>query len=405
MPPRRRSGAARSRSPSAAASPTPAAATAETLRRQLYLILALRCLRTASFAQPVLVVWFAEVGLTAAQVLWLGSFYSALVILAEVPSGLISDRLGRRRTLHWAFLALGASLAAAALADRAAWLLGASQVLKAVGSALFSGTDMALLYETLKRYKSAGEVKEQVLAVESMHVFAVAVTEAVFATLGGLLADTYGLQPTVALSALPFLGSATLALLLEDDSKKPEPPGAVAAAVQQQRSPGGTPAAAERRAKPPAAAEGRSSWLPPPGLGRLFVGGVAVNCGTYVAATALNPLLWSGAGIATLHFGWLSACNNIVSAGSALLAPPLRRLATATTNGVGVASGGSSEVVCMERLLVLLLALAACAYTLLALAASAPVAVAAAAPEAATWGGLGVDLQVSPHTAHPPHPK
>ena len=85
------------------------------LRRQLYLILALRCLRTASFAQPVLVVWFADVGLSPAGVLWLGSFYSALVILAEVPSGLISDRLGRRRTLHWAFLALAASLGVAAL--------------------------------------------------------------------------------------------------------------------------------------------------------------------------------------------------------------------------------------------------------------------------------------------------
>jgi hypothetical protein len=41
-----------------------------------------------------------------------------------------------------------------------------------VGSALFSGTDMALLYETLKRYKAASEVKEQVLVVESMHIFA-----------------------------------------------------------------------------------------------------------------------------------------------------------------------------------------------------------------------------------------
>ena len=67
-------------------------------------------------------------------------------------------------------------------------------VLKAVGAALFSGTDMALLYETIKRYKQASEVKEEAVAVESIHIFAVAVTEALFATIGGVMADRCGLQ-------------------------------------------------------------------------------------------------------------------------------------------------------------------------------------------------------------------
>ena len=171
-----------------------AATAAPALRRQLFLILALRCLRTASFAQPVLVVWFAAVGVSPAGVLWLSSAYSALVNLATVPSGVISDGLGRRRTLLWAFVALSGSFGAAALADRALWLLGASLVLKAVGAALFSGTDMALLYETIKRYKQASEVKEEAVAVESIHIFAVAVTEALFATIGGVMADRCGLQ-------------------------------------------------------------------------------------------------------------------------------------------------------------------------------------------------------------------
>ena len=110
-----------------------AATAAPALRRQLFLILALRCLRTASFAQPVLVVWFAAVGVSPAGVLWLSSAYSALVILAEVPSGVISDGLGRRRTLLWAFVALSGSFGAAALADRAhhrrrVWLIDESQL-------------------------------------------------------------------------------------------------------------------------------------------------------------------------------------------------------------------------------------------------------------------------------------
>ena len=323
------------------------------LRRQLYLILALRCMRTASFAQPVLVVWFSDVGLSPAGVLWLGSLYSALVILAELPSGLLSDRLGRRRTLHWAFMLLAASLAVAAVADRALWLLAISQLLKAAGSALFSGTDMALLYETLKRYKAASEVKEEVLAVESMHIFAVAITEALFAGIGGVLADTFGVQATIIASVAPFLGSAVLALWLEDDAHQPR-------------------ADASHRSRTEAASRESVKWMPPSGLQWVFIGGVAVNCATYVAATALNPLLWAAADIPTLHFGWISGSNNVVSAASALLAPPLRRLVS--SNGVRtVAAGGASErkgEAVMERLLVLLLGAASCAYALLASAST-----------------------------------
>jgi MFS family permease len=329
----------------------PAATAVErSLRRQLYLILALRCMRTASFAQPVLVVWFGVVGLSPGGVLWLGSLYSALVILAEVPSGLISDRLGRRRTLHWAFIALAASLATAAVADRALWLLGVSQLLKAVGSALFSGTDMALLYETLKRYKAVSEVKEEVLAVESMHVFAVAITEALFASLGGVLADAFGVQATVAASVVPFLGSAVLALRLEGDAPRLT-----------------ADASAGRRNHKDNTSWRFAAWLPPAGLQWVFIGGVAVNCGTYVAATALNPLLWAAAGIPTLHFGWISGCNNVVSAASALLAPTLRRFVS--SSGAGTvktsAAAGQGETV-MERLLLLLLGAASCAYVVLA---------------------------------------
>lgn len=329
-----------------------AAPPAVELRRQLYLILALRCMRTASFAQPVLVVWFSDVGLSPAGVLWLGSLYSALVILAEVPSGLISDCLGRRRTLHWAFIALAASLAAAAVADRAFWLLGVSQLLKAVGSALFSGTDMALLYETLKRYKAVSEVKEEVLAVESMHIFAVAITEALFASLGGVMADAFGVQVTVAASVVPFVGSAVLALRLEDDSARLRADASASRRNQKENAP-------------------RRAWLPPTGLHWVFVGGVAVNCGTYVAATALNPLLWAAAGIHTLHFGWISGCNNLVAAASALLAPPLRRFVSSSSVGTAQASAalGLGEVV-MERLLLLLLGASSCAYAVLASAST-----------------------------------
>eukprot|EP01045_Picozoa_sp_COSAG04_P002442 COSAG04_NODE_89_length_27118_cov_11.171176_14_plen_525_part_00 len=363
-----------------------AAAAAPALRRQLFLILALRCLRTASFAQPVLVVWFAAVGVSPAGVLWLSSAYSALVILAEVPSGVISDGLGRRRTLLWAFVALSGSFGAAALADRALWLLGASLVLKAVGAALFSGTDMALLYETIKRYKQASEVKEEAVAVESIHIFAVAVTEALFATIGGVMADRCGLQvrqhPSAGVSptiihrfwssrrrwgslccrSRPVRGSRCCSRMTR---WLPAPTPAHLPLA------GGGLATALGYPRPALVACSQAVWcVPMPALCCPFPCsstsgsapcGQGVNCATYVAATALNPLLWRAGGLPTVHFGWLSASNNLVSAATSLAAPLLSRAAASLTGAK--AQAGSVEV--MERVLLGLLAVSALAYALM----------------------------------------
>lgn len=111
---------------------------AEAFDRRLQTILAVRCLRTANFAQPVLVVWYTRVGVSAAGVLWLASFYSTAVILAELPSGVVSDTLGRARTLRWAFLALGSSLVITSYAEEdPTWLLGLSMLLRAAGLRMY----------------------------------------------------------------------------------------------------------------------------------------------------------------------------------------------------------------------------------------------------------------------------
>jgi MFS family permease len=107
-------------------------------------------------------VWFLyfQQSLSPAAAIALYAVYDISVTLLEVPSGYFSDRLGRRRTLIAATLAAVAGSLLLALGDSfAVFALG--QFFLGAGSAFASGTDSALLYESLAADDRADEVEAQ----------------------------------------------------------------------------------------------------------------------------------------------------------------------------------------------------------------------------------------------------
>jgi len=88
-----------------------------------------------------------KVGLTDA--LWLESLYYIAVFGLEVPTGWISDRLGRRVALVVSPLAWGAGAVAFACAD-GFWGLALGELGYAFGMATGSGSDTAWLYDHLR---------------------------------------------------------------------------------------------------------------------------------------------------------------------------------------------------------------------------------------------------------------
>lgn len=105
-------------------------------------------------------IWFLyfQSELSAAQAVLLYVVYDVATTALEVPSGYMSDRLGRRKTLVGASVAgaLGASLIA--LGDGFAVFVLAQMCLGAA-AALASGTDNALLYESLVAERREKEVE------------------------------------------------------------------------------------------------------------------------------------------------------------------------------------------------------------------------------------------------------
>lgn len=138
--------------------------------------------RWAAFWVPVFFLYFASV-LGPSEVLLLEALYYLGVVVAEVPSGYLSDRVGRRPTLL--ISAAASTLGCATFVLTGAFLpFVAAQLGLAVGMAFNSGTDTALLYDSLRALGREDEIAEHEARGQSAGLAAMAAA----ALLGGLIA-------------------------------------------------------------------------------------------------------------------------------------------------------------------------------------------------------------------------
>ncbi len=108
--------------------------------------------------------WFLylQKELSAADAILLYAVYDVATTVLEVPSGYMSDKLGRRITLLWAGVA--GAVGAICLAVGESFLaFCAGQTMLGAATAFASGTDSSLLYESLHEDGRGGEIEAQEL--------------------------------------------------------------------------------------------------------------------------------------------------------------------------------------------------------------------------------------------------
>ncbi len=120
------------------------------LSRNIRLLYLFSALKMALFPMAIITLfWKDRIGLSLAEILLLQGCFSLATLLLEYPSGYLADRLGYRYTLSlaaligiagWSLYTVAASFAAVLAAEL---LLGCSY-------AFISGSDSALLFETLR---------------------------------------------------------------------------------------------------------------------------------------------------------------------------------------------------------------------------------------------------------------
>ena len=161
------------------------------------------------FWQAIWFLYFQNV-LSAAEAILLYAVYDLSTMMLEVPSGWISDGLGRRLTLILSSLAgvLGGVLVVAG-DGFAAFAL--AQVAFGTAAALASGTDSALLYEALQADGREDEIEAQELRAWRFSFAALATS----AITGGAVALYFDVL-TFAMSAVASAAAVVLCWFMSD---------------------------------------------------------------------------------------------------------------------------------------------------------------------------------------------
>ncbi|WP_159098193.1 MFS transporter [Parazoarcus communis] len=113
-----------------------------------------RVLFNSRFYYPVLAVLFLDLGLTATQYTLLNFVWALVIVLAEVPSGVLADRLGRRPLVLAAAVFMVAEMLVLAAAPQNGGLVLflfclLNRVLSGLAEAMASGADESLAFDAL----------------------------------------------------------------------------------------------------------------------------------------------------------------------------------------------------------------------------------------------------------------
>ncbi|OGG30268.1 hypothetical protein A2973_03165 [Candidatus Gottesmanbacteria bacterium RIFCSPLOWO2_01_FULL_49_10] len=157
---------------------------------------------------PIAIIYFSHV--TGSFTLGMSIFSIAMVSTAlfEIPTGIFSDRIGRRKTVIWGafaavlfttFYAIGHSF----------WILAIGAVFEGLSRSFYSGNNDALLHDTLAQYQNEAQYSESLGKVSTL----LQIAQGVSAVLGGILA-TWSFPLIMWLSVVPQIVCLFLAFNL-----------------------------------------------------------------------------------------------------------------------------------------------------------------------------------------------
>ncbi len=170
---------------------------------------------------PILMLFYKDMGFTDRQSFQLKAFYSIAIVIFEIPSGYFADVLGRKKTLIIGSILGTLGFLVYATTSGFYYFLLAEFIL-GIGQSFISGSDSALLYDTLK----ATNNEKDYIKYEGRNFTVGNYSEALAGILGGTLAAINIRLPFVVQTGIAFMAIPAAWLLIEPQfSSKREKPG------------------------------------------------------------------------------------------------------------------------------------------------------------------------------------
>jgi MFS family permease len=184
------------------------------LQRNIYLLYIIKAAKWFSLVMPVIVPFYRGNGLTAESLFVLKSVYAVATAIMEIPSGYLADIWGRKTTLLIGSILGFAGFSIYSISFSFEGFLVA-EVILGIGVSFISGSDSAMLYDSLASQNRIDDYIKVEGRVTSIGNF----SEALGGILGGLLAAVslrmpFYFQAGIAFTAIPA------ALLLHEPERK-----------------------------------------------------------------------------------------------------------------------------------------------------------------------------------------
>ncbi|MFX1570265.1 MAG: MFS transporter, partial [Promethearchaeota archaeon] len=157
---------------------------------------------------PFMTIWG---GLSFFQIMILQSYFTAMIVLLEIPSGAIADFLGRKTALVLsAFVVACAALTYSIIPNFYLFML--AETLWAFGAALSSGTNDAFIYFSLKSYNNEKNLSNVLGRSRTLNLVALTIS----APIGSIIAYFISLQFAMTSLAFIYLGALAVGLTFRE---------------------------------------------------------------------------------------------------------------------------------------------------------------------------------------------
>jgi MFS family permease len=183
------------------------------LRSNLWKLRILQGIRFSLIAMPIIVIFLKTNGLSYFEIFLTQVFFSAAIIISEIPCGYFADRFGRKTALVTGSIILPVSVALIAFWQTFAGFALAA-IFTGIAFSFFSGNESALLYDTLRILKEEEDYKKQ----EGLVQYYGRSFEAGAAIIGGLLAAIFISLPVYAWFVVTLAAFPVAVTLIEAKS-------------------------------------------------------------------------------------------------------------------------------------------------------------------------------------------
>ncbi len=164
---------------------------------------------------PIIIIFYQENGLSMTQIFILLSIYSIVVAFLEIPSGYLSDVWGRKNTMIVGVIFSFLGFLIYSFSYRFMEFMVA-EIFLGIGQSMVSGTDSAMLYDSLLEINKAKKFMKYEGRMVSVGNF----SEAAAGIAGGLLADLSIRYPFIVQTSVAFIAIPAAFLLIEPHKHK-----------------------------------------------------------------------------------------------------------------------------------------------------------------------------------------